>query len=506
MADAPKILDTDKLWQAYPKLNNAIDNSNEALTKSTAAETNAANALNKANEANNKSDFTQVQLDQVAGASTIDPAVSQMKVDTEGITHDSPDARLRADYDKVMLKTDTLVPKRHIFGGQLASLKESLANPLEQITGIVFIGDSITWGRTLPENAPTDPRDGTLSDPRDYFASPSYVNEFKRYIGSQYAFNALPVLSNWPASPSGEAIAEYMIQHILYPKGGDFSYSVTGTATTVVESSTPSSITGFQYRLDAASTGTGVHVISFPFTGDRFTLSFGATTDALNYELFVDGVSQGIFSTTPGVDGVVTGNDNRREHVFNYVRNKTIRIETRQAGYVGTGKLRLEGIIVNKKIRITNQGINGATSFSYRNNNLAGNTFGDGEAVGPQDNYVFVQIGTNDRIIRTDTPKGSNTYKGNLKSLLDKITPLAKVILMCANPAVNESPTTYSFNMERVRDVVYRTAKENSLDMIDNHAIFNGVDMNLVTADGLHPNELGFRIMVRNIINSLEYT
>lgn len=64
-------------------------------------------AINYANEsktiaqkANDKSDITQKQLDQVTGASTIDPAVSQMKVDTEGVTHDSPDERLRSDFHK----------------------------------------------------------------------------------------------------------------------------------------------------------------------------------------------------------------------------------------------------------------------------------------------------------------------------------------------------------------------------------------------------------------------
>jgi lysophospholipase L1-like esterase len=398
------------------------------------------------------------------------------------------------------------VPKRHIFGGQLAKLKESLANPLEQITGIVFVGDSITWGRTLAENAVFDPRDGTLSDPRDNFASPSYVNEFKRYLGANYAFNATPVLYNWPASLSGEAIAEYTVQHVLYPKDGDFSYSVTGTSVSTTETATPASITGFQFRLDAASTGTGEHTVSFPFTGDRFTLAFGATTDALDYELFVDGVSKGVFSTTPGVAGVVEGNNNQREHVFNYVRNKTIQIKTRQAGYVGTGKLRLEGVIVNKKIRITNQGINGATTTTYKNYNLAGNTFSDGEAVGPQDNFVFCQLGTNDRITRTDTPKGENKFKSNLKLALDKITPLANVILMCANPAVDESTSTYSFNMQRCRDVIFRTAKENNIDMIDNYAVFGGIDMNVVTSDGLHPNNIGMQVIARNIINSLEYS
>jgi len=72
-------------------------------------------------------------------------------------------------------------PSFHAFGGQLSRLKASLTNPLEQFTGIVFIGDSITWGSgNTGEQAPTDPRDGTLSDPRDYFGTSSYVNIIKK--------------------------------------------------------------------------------------------------------------------------------------------------------------------------------------------------------------------------------------------------------------------------------------------------------------------------------------
>lgn len=395
-------------------------------------------------------------------------------------------------------------PRFHAFGGQLAKLKASLGNPLEQYTGIVFIGDSITWGRTLPENGPYDPRDGTLSDPRDIFGSPSFVNEFKRYIGEQYAFGASPVLSNWPASPSGESTAEYTVQQILYPKDGDFILTTTGTNTAVSESASGGSITGYQLQLAAASSGTGVHTISFNFTGDSFTLCFGATVDALNYELFVDGVSQGVFSATPGTDGVVVGNNNQRVHIFPYVRNKLIEIKTVQAGYVGTGRLRPEGIIINKKIRIINQGINGSSARIYKANALTGNTFGDGEAVGAYDNYVFCMLGTNDRITRTDMPKGTNKFKVNLKGVIDALNPLSNVILMCANPVADESTSTYNFTMQQVRGVIYDLAKTNSIDMIDNYSAWRGLEISALSSDGLHPNALGHQVIAKNIIGALE--
>jgi len=58
MAKAPRILGTDTLRLAYPKLNMAIDNSNEALTKASTAETNAV-------DAKNMSESTQTQLNNI---------------------------------------------------------------------------------------------------------------------------------------------------------------------------------------------------------------------------------------------------------------------------------------------------------------------------------------------------------------------------------------------------------------------------------------------------------
>lgn len=397
------------------------------------------------------------------------------------------------------IKIDTLVPKRHIFGGQLAEMKNVLANPLAQFVGIVFIGDSITWGRTLTGNGVYDPRTGKLTDPRDVFASPSFVNEFKRYVGKEYAYNKAPVLSNWSSSPSGQAIAEYNIEHILYPKNGDFNLVSTGTNMTVNEVSSGNSITGMQLQLtDNQYDGTGNHSIKFKFTGDSLTLSFAIVSGEEGYyDLIVDGVKRGTFHNTVGVDGLTAGNDKRRTHTFPFVRDKEIEIKTtRNSDPDGYHRIRIEGMIINKKIRITNQGIIGATVNSYR-------TFIN-EAVTEKDSFVICQLGTNDRIIESGKPKGSNVLRANLQYLLSSLTDKS-VILMAANPAANNDPATYSFTMQDVRDVVYRVAKANSIDMVDNYAIFSELENAKYTADGLHPNELGHLIMGRNIINSMEF-
>lgn len=77
MADAPKLLGTDTLRTAYPKVNMAIDNANEAMR-------NSEDALDKATQALANSENTQAQLDQIVieGDSSVEAA--QARVDAEG--------------------------------------------------------------------------------------------------------------------------------------------------------------------------------------------------------------------------------------------------------------------------------------------------------------------------------------------------------------------------------------------------------------------------------------
>lgn len=398
--------------------------------------------------------------------------------------------------------------RKHVFGGQIAKLKNALSDPFVQYLAIVFLGDSITWGRTLPENAPFEPRDGSLSDPRDIFLSASYVNEFKRYIGSQYANGATPLLSNWSASPSGESIVEYSFQQILYPKGGDFTVTSKGPSVNVTEVQSINSITGYQLRLtDGNIAGTSYQSLKFNFTGKSFILSFACLeVEATFYDLYVNGVKQGTYSTHAGIDGFVDGTSgNRRQHTFPFIRDKVVEIRTNRNGEnIGNRRLRLEAIIIKKVIRISNQGINGASTRTHALYNLVGNTYGDGEAVSKEDYITFVQLGTNDRLITSNVPKGSNAFKTNLKKILDKITPLSDVILMCANPAI-DGPS-YTFTMQEARNIIYRTAEELNIDMVDNFVIFDDFNMTEVTTDGVHPNKLGHQIIARNIINCLEFS
>lgn len=395
---------------------------------------------------------------------------------------------------------NTLVPKRFIFGGQLEKLKEALSNALSQYISIVFIGDSITWGMTLLNNGTINPRSANLSDARDNFNSDSFVNLFKRYVGEKYMDAAVPLLSNWQSSPSGESIVEFKKQYKIFPIGGDFEVSYSGNyspAPMTVKS--PSSLLGFQHNFYGYPNQDGVMTIEFLFTGKEFTVSYDSVLSGMDYELLVDGVSQGIFSTAPKTTGEVVGYDRRRKHTFNYVKDKKIKIKTIKTTYQDLQVFRIGGLIIDKVVKISNQGIIGTSALDYKKNNLITNN-----ALKSDDSYIFVQFGTNDRITKIDLINGYNEYKKNLSELIDYIHENREIILMNANQVLNENSETYSFSMQDVKNTAYRVAKEKNIDFIDNYSVFGENEVLDYTEDGTHPNAVGHKVYFRNIINSIE--
>ncbi|WP_034176491.1 GDSL-type esterase/lipase family protein [Burkholderia ambifaria] len=394
----------------------------------------------------------------------------------------------------------TTKTKYHAFGGQLRLLHEALLNPLEQQTTIAFFGDSITWGAGLTENAVQTPGNGTMADPRDNYASPSFVNEFKRYVGERYFDNVAPVLSNCSYSTAGQSTATFTRTETLYTNLPPFSAPTLVGSANSTDSADSGTLLGERHNL-AVADSSSTAAFTFPFTGSGFTLVYNSVPgQSADYELFVNGVSQGVFHTDTGsLQANVT-----RAHTFTYARNATIMIKAEYpSGGSGVCTLRLSALQVQKSCTIVNQGIIGLDTYNFKNYNFG--AFGP-SCITPDLNYVFMQLGTNDRIATTgrNQPQCANNFKRNLVALLGLITPSASVILMNANPAALESPPTYAFDTQAVRNVVHLVGVDLSMDVIDNHTIFRNMDTTAFTADGLHPNLLGHAMIAANIINAFE--
>lgn len=409
-------------------------------------------------------------------------------------------------------------PRYQLNGGQLNKLRRSLSDPLEQLTSIVFIGDSITWGSgNSPEMAPTQPRTGILSDPRDYFGTSSFVNIFKRWIGSNYFENASPIVSNWDVSIGGESTVEYSRDIVLWPRDGLFTLSTTGTSVNVTETfvdnsaTSASSPTWRQLNLTwTTASGENPHSITFRFTGEEFSLFYGLTSNSNGkYEVIVDGDSLGVFTNILGNDGGVVGNSNSRVHQFEYKRNALVEIRAVNDPLATTTQLlRITGLGIRKTCRIINQGINGASADGYVRNALS-TQYTSTPAIGAKDNFVFIQLGTNDRSnprTGNQKPGAENNLYTKLKDVVDKVLELsaANVVLMVANPAISEVPEKRMYTMQQVRGETLLLAGDMSLDAIDNYSIFNGIEMRRYASDLLHPNQFGHSIMASNIIGALE--
>lgn len=127
MADAPKIVGTDTLRSAYPKLNSAIDNANEALTTAGTAKSTADLAKSTADTALSNSENTQAQLDTIVinGDSSVEAA--QARVKSDGTTFTTLQQRLN-DSDAQLAETEQDLIKK----------EEKIAYGAKQVEGLLF--------------------------------------------------------------------------------------------------------------------------------------------------------------------------------------------------------------------------------------------------------------------------------------------------------------------------------------------------------------------------------
>lgn len=398
-------------------------------------------------------------------------------------------------------------------GRALRRLKEALSDTLTQYVGIVFIGDSITWGSGASGAGISTPRDGTLSDPRALYASPNFVNLFRKYLQATYRSGpgASQSIGNWPASPSGESDAVYQKISAVYPRYGKFTVAKLGATTDPTDQANSNSPTGMILGLAHNITGQEYgHEIAFPFTGSLFTISLRITAANISmyFEVLVNDVVVQTVNAQEGNNGLVVDAGNLDQQIEitlpAMVHDGIVKIRTKRSGLSGNRYLNITAIRFPRRLSVRNQGINGATAVSYLENNMSGNTSGDGVAIPASDRFVFIQLGTNDRG-RGVKPNGVNQYYANLNALLDNAALDGKeIVLMVSNPVEDEDDATYSFTQQEVRNVIYQIGRERNLDVIDNYAIFRGMDFEEFTGDGLHPNDAGYSIYNENMIRAFE--
>lgn len=412
---------------------------------------------------------------------------------------------LFSNYNFSILKA--INPKYKRYGNALSDLYSKLTNPLCQFINVYFIGDSITWGRAASGNSTSSPRNHELTDARNGQSDLSFVNQFIKHIGDTY-IRGNKVESNWVGSPSGNCIAEYNTEYIIGTRTDEYlTITTSGTGGRNTHSESANSPSGTREAVtaypatDASSSPTFVFNMTFPFSGNAFSVLYAEVKDqpCSGFKVYVNNNLVAQLEPFTG-----TENSWRREFgvlLPSYVKDATVKIEVSSENLRGMEYLNysmpLLGIKIPKKVRITNQGLIGTTAYTWKTMVVS--------AI-PDATHVFVQLGTNDLTYLNGTSNGTQIdfFERNLLDTIQAIRGITdKVIMMCANPqSLNVSAGGYK--MLDIHNSIARICRTSEYDFIDNYSLFDGYEETYFLDAHIHPNDTGHTIIYSNIISALE--
>lgn len=365
----------------------------------------------------------------------------------------------------------------------LADLRVALTNELRDVNALL-IGDSITWGMTVTGGGVQDPRTHQLTDPRNNLTSPSWANLLHQYLGGRRSTGVLtnptPGVALYTSTHKVDAVRDPKISVIEFLSGG---------AAAKIESAQNAGAF-FGTCLDVANGNAMV----FDITGDNFTVMHTVLQADVTagFEVFVDNVSQGFVST---YDPVAQ---------FGKTATYAVPWGPHTIKLKCTGLVRFEGVQFIRKIRVKNNGLIGTNTTEWvPSAGMLAN------AVASTDEFVFVQLGTNDRALTT-VNNNPEVTKRNLSLIGDYLaTTLGKkVILMAANFANNDTPSDLSFKFSQadVARMTSQLAAERGWSFVDNYQATLKLKLanKAFLADGLHPNDAGHLEMFLNIALQIE--
>lgn len=388
--------------------------------------------------------------------------------------------------------------------GTLESLARALLDPLHSVQ-IRLIGDSITWGSGASNLSPSSPRAHQLTDVRNNLQSPTWANLLRDYLGKAYCDTATLIEENPLVTGSGY----YQKVATLDPTNKDprfrFVHPTTGKYI-------PTSLLTYQTRsgpyfgrcidfINNVPTGLATNYgnygayVEFDLWGDNLKVIYAGQSAGTNRycDVYVDGSLVGSW----GYGAAVLWQQESPEFTFPFGKHK---VQLRNRSTDG-GAFRLEGIRVTKKVRVINDGIIGTWTGEW----LPGSSLLSG--VSSSDEFVFVQLGTNDRA-QSSVPNDPIRTMDNLRAITTYLrdTLGKKPLLLACCAVTSEPPDTYKYNQGDVARVIYDLSQELNVDMVDQYraTIQLKIDGTTYLSDGLHPNDFGYRVMFENLRDSIE--
>ncbi|MGB3724821.1 MAG: SGNH/GDSL hydrolase family protein [Glaciecola sp.] len=260
--------------------------------------------------------------------------------------------------------------------------------------------------------------------------------------------------------------------------------SATGS-TSYSELENQSALLGFQYSYFANADG--FWDINFDANGkDSLSIVFSALNSGADVEVYADEVLVSEFSTST-LSGQVQTGFSKTQLISLPPATVSVRLRVKHVDYGGS--------INVKSLRLEAISLYNASEVEYPTNN----SFGDGVALEGTDDFVFYQLGTNDR--GEGDISSPSFMLDNIDKMIRKHPVGAKPVIMVANPAEVESG---DFKMQDVLSNLSRFSKDRGIDFIDNYSIFDGLDTSFTTSDGLHPNDYGHSLIAKNIIYAIK--
>ncbi|PGZ96936.1 hypothetical protein COE51_16325 [Bacillus pseudomycoides] len=239
-------------------------------------------------------------------------------------------------------------------------------------------------------------------------------------------------------------------------------------------------------------------LLKFNFYGDHFAVVHSAITGGGILEIWVDGQFKAELDTYGATqfskEFIVSGLSLGEHEVVIKATNRKNQASS------GTG-VYLEGFKIPKTVIFKNWGISGIGSDYFYNNKAS--------YIENDDNIYIIQVGTNDRFKQV-SPEATKSY---MRIILDDIFAKGKIaILMSANPVslADDNKEDKNFKMYQVDNAINELAKEYKMSYISNYQAFfdyedmTGNSIDTLLKDGLHPNDLGYKVKFNNIVKHLK--
>jgi lysophospholipase L1-like esterase len=235
--------------------------------------------------------------------------------------------------------------------------------------------------------------------------------------------------------------------------------------------------------------------VAFAFYGDTCNINFNQSSACGIINIYIDGV---LNTTFDGYNAAVVWNVSKNITGLTKAYHTCVIEISAGKNANSTGNiLYFNGVTFNKEISVKNWGASGVTSQWVFDNitNLVQST----------DDIFLLQIGTNDRKLSTNWQLISMFQRQIVETILKQGSD---VIIMTANSGTtdNENGSSRLFNSNRVGDENLKVALEYNLPYISNYNAFldymllpTALYTDIMSSDGTHPNDKGYRIMFRNI-------